>query len=322
MKNAPKTLKKILPCVFALGITALSVLTPFLPLKKASAESFPPSSDDFFPTLPSFYGFTVSTGVNSNNDEEDYYTTTSYPLTYDNGNGTSVYQFDDMYPVYLRYTPDSSVYTRYDLRSINLTGSLNAYNRWELGDIYLDRELYEHFFGGASLSLGGATDYEFTEITYIASWKLVVYNYDTQLFQEMDFVQSGYSRTRFCEFRSLTWDDFYSAYGHLGYVCVRSFSIDFRVPVDNFSGYVSLTVNHLSTPVEADYFRNTQLEAWEEWSPYSWRTATSTGLETITGAVSDFLNMEFVPGFKLWYFLLIGLGCAVTGVALKFFLGG
>ena len=42
----------------------------------------------------------------------------------------------------------------------------------------------------------------------------------------------------------------------------------------------------------------------------------------LLNTVSSFFNTEFIPGFKLWYFLLIGLGCAIVGIGLKFFFGG
>lgn len=320
MKNTAKTFKKILPCVLGLSISVLSILAPFCGLKKANADYLPPASGDYFPTLPSVYGYNISFAL-PGYGENGYSTNVSVPLSYDSGQNP-IYQYNDEFPVYQSITPDSTIYTRYDLRNQNYTGSMWITAKYELGNIYLNRQLYEHFFGGFSLSIGGATTYEFSPIYGTASWGLVVYNWDTELFQEIDYVQSFASDTRFCAFSALTWDDFYDAYGFRGYVMVRSFNIEFTTRVTGFNDYVSYTLNHISTPIDTGYYRQVQQSAFVEWSPYSWRTATSIGLDTVTDGVSSFLNMEFIPGFKLWYFLLIGLGCAITGIALKFFLGG
>ena len=321
MKNAAKTLKKVAPCMVGLAITAFAVLAPFTPPKKANADFLPPAENDAFPTLPSMYGYNLSFSLPAYG-ENGYLTSVSFPMTYEHGENNYIYQYNDEFPVYQSLSPAATVYTRYDLRGQNYTGNMWINARYHLGDIYLDKQLYEHFFGGFSLTLGGATDYEFSRIGCVATWQLVVYNWDTELFQTIDYVQSLGSYTRLCEFRSLPWEEFYTAYGYRGYVMVRSFDIDFITPVTDFNDYVSFTLNHLSTPIETSYYRQVQNDAFVEWSPYSWRTATSIGLETITGGISDFLNMEFIPDFKLWYFLLIALGCAITGVALKFFLGG
>lgn len=320
MKNTAKTFKRVLPCVLGLGISALSILAPLGGLKKANADYLPPASGDYFPTIPSMYGYNISFSLPSYG-ENGYSTNVSVSLSYDNGQNP-IYQYNDTFPVYQSINPDTTIYTRYDLRNENYTGNMWITAKYELGDIYLNEQLYEHIFGGCSLTLGGATSYEFAPIYCVATWGLVVYNLDTGLFQETTYNQTLASDTRLCEFRALSWEEFYSAYGFRGFVMVRSFNVEFTTRVTNFNDYVSYTLNHLSTPIETDYYRQVQKSGFIEWSPYSWRTATSIGLDTVSDGVSSFLNMEFIPGFKLWYFLLIGLGCAITGIALKFFLGG
>lgn len=345
MKNTPKTLKKVLPCAIGLGLFSLSILAPFTGLKTANAEQgFPPSfnptgnSTEFVSLYP-LNAFTVSAiGGNVDNNEYNTAFVQQYALSPFVDSSTiheKTYSLGEYGQVDLKATATEFNYRLFT--TATYLNSPNAFYGVELvldTPFYLNEDLYEYFFTsplapfGVYFSLSGeyagaysvTADYDFTFGKYQNGY----YN-TTHIKGENTLPDSKVYRTTdyFPTWENLVENGVvYDGYAYLNDFSFRCFC---RVSYYGFH-YIGVNVQKKSTGSTGGLlltdFKNTQTAGQYTHKSYIKIPVDDIGLGSITGGVADILNMEFIPGFKLWYFLLIGLGCAIVGIGLKFFFGG
>lgn len=345
MKNCSKTIKKALSCVLGLGLCALAVLAPFTGLKKASAEQgFPPSfnptgnSTEYVSLYP-LNAFTVSAiGGNVDNDEYVVDFTQQYALSPFVDSSTvheKIFSLGEYGQVDLRATADEFNYRLFT--TLAYLDSPSAFYGVEFTlnfPFYLNESLYEYFFSsstapfGVYFSLSGeyggtysvTADYDFTFGKYQNGY------YATTHITGQDTLPNSnvYRTTDYFP----TWEQLdENGVIYEGFAYLNDFSFRCFCRLEYYSAhYIGVNVQKKTTFANAGLllsnFKNSQTAGQFAHRDYIKVPVDDVGLNTIGTAVSNFLNIEFIPDFKLWYFLLIGLGCAVTGIALKFFLGG
>lgn len=351
MKNTAKTFKKALPCMLGLGVTALAVLAPFTGLKTAYAQQgFPPSynanqqSTDFVSVYPlqpftlSAIGGIYNERVYQPNDYTiEFVEQYAYPVFVDNSPvfEQTFYLEDGGSSVDLKAT-----YDQVNFRLFSTTDFLNRQYAFYGVDIanniplYLNEYLYSYFFVDNSNPFGVyfSLSSEYQNRLHLRAEnsftfaKFVDNSYTTESVKNEYFSNTA---------KVLRSGDIFPTWEYLeengfvvdGYVYLENFNYRVYVVVDRYTAhYIGVTVQKKPVDSQAGLavteFKNYQNTGNELYKNYVLIPVDDIGLGVITNAVGAFLNMEFIPNFKLWYFLLIGLGCAITGIALKFFLGG
>lgn len=343
MKNGSK-IKKIIPALaLALPLALLAVLGAFTSLKPVNAD-YPPvynqesELNSLADTPFSLYETNVIRGVSTEfgATEDGYgrftFDAPRYSLV-DEG-FISVSYFIDEPAIRGRVSYDMQTPSTMRLRAffdsseINVGGyeaiQLNTYRPF-----YADEGLYNRLIKStnAPLRVSSTSDYATSlRISYTI-------NYDALTLEGLT-PRMRSNQTRITVGTSFNISGFLPTYTALteetsenDYIFVRSISITCQLIYENYApvtnARIQVTVSGQS-PTDISYtgYTDTQTNAIDFFYTRNVKHVDDIGLGVITSAVTSFLNTEFIPGFRLWYFLLIGLGVMVTGLALKFFLGG
>lgn len=244
--------------------------------------NLPPATDDSLPTMPSMYGFDISINHFDLIESNSYTTRYSFPLRYDNGIGERIYEYDDYVPVYMSLSPTATIYTRYDYRQGFANTDLSVFDvraEWVLGDTFVNEEWYEHFFGGFAISLGGATNYSFPTTNFRCVMTVSIPNkdYGTYVDTQVEFTGQSTGNNRYLEFNAPTWLEFYQMYGYESYCLIKDMIITFRIPTPWFQDYISITLNHLSTPRSYREFKELQDIASSTFGRYNFAAGQDKG---------------------------------------------
>ena len=325
VKKRPKKGLKIICSVIGCAFALLSVLAPFSGLKTAKADELPPASLGGV-SVGTFYGFDLAFSVYDRINLDTYNLYWSMPLSYQFGQGKQEYDYVIAYSdisnrsLHGTFSYDNGVI----FAGLNLLGSMDLCGFFSMSlvdRVYVDSYLYDILIKSQSFLFNGFvgdTNYSLTcvieyvnaddEIEMLSINRVGSINFNTT--GALNIILPDYA-----------WLD-KKGYTNDGYLCIASFDCILAGNLDG--GYVSYNVARSPSNYALSSYKDLQLSAEKVYLPrrYVKVPVDDIGLGVITQAVSEFFNTEFIPGFRLWYFLLIGLGCAIVGIALKFFLGG
>lgn len=343
MKKGSK-IKKIVPALaLALPLALLAVLGAFTSLKTAKAD-FPPvyNNESEFSTLTdtpfSLYETSVVRGANidygASDDGYARYSFDAPRFSLTQEGSINIFHSIDEVGMYGRVEYDMQTPSTMRLRAFFDSSDINVgvYEGIQLTTyrpFYADEGLYNRLIKStlAPLRVTSASDYaRDLRIFYTIHYDLLteeglasrIVSNQTRTDANTSFNVTGFLPIYDALTSSALEDD---------YIYVRSVSLTFllvyEVQTVGVNSRVQLTAGGTSpTDISYNGFNDVQTSAINFFYTRNVKPVDDIGLGVITSAVTAFLNTEFIPGFKLWYFLLIGLGVMITGLALKFFLGG
>lgn len=332
MKNCPK-IKKIAPVLaLTLPLALSAVLGAFSTLKTAKADyGLPPAdtgnvTDDVYISPFDSYNVLFTAYIATDNY---YQVSSSNGFIYDNGYGVDNYNFlirnnNDGNPRYSTYTVNKRFFDfEIEGESVGEYGYISAV-LFNQRMTYCNEILFNYLYRNWRFNM--------TVDSYNYKQEFVFY-----VIENNELVEKTYTETKKVDNynNSLQYElgVSWSTLRDLGYVtndfvCIKSCYLEIA-GFNNSWQNADFNVYRTGGLSDLDYisvfdYSVIQSNGFNTFVPYLYveYPVDEIGLGVITNAVSEFLNTEFIPGFKLWYFLLIGLGCAITGIALKFFLGG
>lgn len=291
--------------------------------------------------ISSLYGMDISFRI-GNSSESLYGLSYSVPYLYEEGLGSFVYQgnmaktnssFSDIgFMMNLQQNSYNSLY----LRFLTSLGQLDVDDRFLVvsfrysnGLLYLNRDLYRYLFSLYSFSVYGLNTNNFFPYLLRCGFnfnKFTEEGFNGSFVYSDEVSGNGKDFGLVFPFWSTLQDN--GLVNSEGFVCLSDFSFDVQLDVSNLNDdvvfFFSSNLDYMDAKILVSDFHLLQKDGFNSFIPYMYEKVPvdDIGLGSITNAVSAFFNVEFIPGFRLWYFLLIGLGCAIVGIALKFFLGG
>lgn len=357
-KNAPKTLKRVLPCVIALGCTALAVLTPFAGLKQANADFSPATGTSPFPAelskdFFSFYNVRMVDGKNTEYGADvDIYDDFLIPAPIvGDESSTNRVDYSCSFGTYAEYYASDNKRVTLDTRyvSLNYTAETGGYALTSLmlkQPLYVNEDLYNFIVGRVSNSpvrvrctTGGSgltSFYPNAVATMRCNIAFTAFNDDMEAY------------TKFLRLSdvSLPLDgSYYNVSGYLptwsqveqyavdGYLYLDTLYLEFSCrnlkSQTNVLQPVTITLMHNTVYSEVPNFPTDDINEIQRAGSISYAykniklvPVDDVGQKALWGGVFAFLETEIFPNFKLAYMLYIAIAFAIVMFFIKYALGG
>lgn len=339
-KTAPKMLKKVLPCVVALGCTALAVLGPFGGSRKANADYFGLGYvhiDDYTLRTYAFSNATFSLSYSYLNDATDGMILIANTPNGFSSSGTDTIEHDlsvtggysYIEPFYcdMAMYPDDGM----DGEDLVVTASFNK----NVNAVY-NESLYRNLCRGSSqypivMKLDFSGRYSSLGNAYIG------YAIKGYRLEDGNIVPYVYSNNQSVapivdnpeNFNiSLRFDDVLPTFSQISnngnLVYIESVTVSIDVDASYLYGDTTLNIvdNNISSGVSLADYRLAVSNFFEEFKVLDKRPVDDVGLDTLWGGVFAFLETELFPNFKLAYMLYIAIAFAVVMFFIKYALGG